>query len=180
MLRALRALRRERPPGDALAGVPHDDRVLAWATLDDGGTALATRHGLWLPDRGDDRLLPWFRILHATWRDGVLTLVEATPGEDAGEPGPGVMVALPPRRYRLAVPRRLPFTVRQRVQHSIGYSEHHDLDPSGGVYVVGRRVAGRDGLTWYLVFDAGTDLDDPLRRAQADEFLGQARAATGL
>lgn len=169
----LRALARERPPREALRGVSPDDRVLAWATLDDGQTLLATRHGLWLPDR-DERLLAWYRIVRATWRSGVLSLVEAE------ERGAGVVAELPPRPYRLAEPRRIPHTVRQRVEHSIGYSAHHQVSPTGGVHVVGRRVAGRDGLTWYLVFDAGTDPDDPLVRAQADEFLRQGRASTGL
>lgn len=169
----LRWLAPERPPRQALAGVPADDRVLAWGTLDDGGTVLATRHGLWLPDR-DERLLEWYRIVRATWRDGVLRVVEGAERE------PGVLTELPPRPYRLAEPGRIPYTVRQRVQNSIGYTSHHRLEPAGGVYVVGRRVAGRDGLSWYLVFDAGTDLDDPLVRAQADELLGRARAVTGL
>jgi hypothetical protein len=162
-----------RPPREVLVGLPADDRVLAWATLDDGQTVLATRYGLWLPDR-DDRLLPWYRIVRATWRNGVLALVETVERE------PGVMVESPPRPYRLAEPRRLPHTVRQRVENSIGYSARHQLDPSGAVYVVGRRVAGRDGLTWYKVFSGDADPDDALVRAQAEEFLGQARAATGL
>ncbi|HEY9390843.1 MAG TPA: hypothetical protein VIR27_13895 [Mycobacteriales bacterium] len=165
--------RRERPPRAALAGLPADDRVLTWATLDDGQLMLATRYGLWLPDR-DERLLPWYRIVRATWRDGVLGLVEAV------EHDPGVMVESPPRRYRLVEPRRLPHTVRQRIENSIGYTARHHLDPTGSVYVVGRRVAGQDGLTWYLVFDADANPDDPLVRARAEELLGQARAATNL
>ncbi|HEX5495747.1 MAG TPA: hypothetical protein VFX70_14340 [Mycobacteriales bacterium] len=186
----LRSLAGDRPPREALRGVPADDRLLAWATLEGGGIVLATRCGLWLPDR-TERPLGWHQIVRATWRDGVLTLVEAVEAvrpeqtvrpEETGLTGRGarVMVESPPARYRLTEPRRVPFTVRQRVEHSIGYRAHHHLDPSGGVYVVGRRVAGRDGLTWYLIFDGGADPEDPLARIRADELLAEARDATGL
>jgi hypothetical protein len=173
----LRALRRERPPREALTGLLPDERVLTFATLPGGAVVVATRRGLWLPDR-EERLLPWHRINHARWRAGVLTLVEGAEVPD--ELPDGVLEDLPPRDYPLQVPRRLPQTVRQRVENSIGYSAHHDLHPSGGVRIVGRRVAGRDGLTWYVVFDAGTDRDDPLVRAQAEQFLAHARSVTGL
>jgi hypothetical protein len=80
---------------------------------------------------------------------------------------------------RLTEPRDLPPTVRVRVERSIGYTRHHRLVPAGGVRVVGRRVAGRDGLSWQLVFDADTDPDDPLLRIQADRLVAQARVETG-
>jgi hypothetical protein len=47
------------------------------------------------------------------------------------------------------------------------------------VRVVGRRVAGERTLRWQLVFDAGTDRDDPLVRAQADDLLEGARRSIG-
>ena len=48
-----------------------------------------------------------------------------------------------------------------------------------GVRVVGRRRPGQDLLDWQLVYDAGTDLDDPLVRVQADELLLTARRTVG-
>lgn len=167
------ALGRERPPREVTAGLDRDDRVLAWATLADGEVLVASRRGLWLPDE-DGRPLPWHRVIKALWGGGTLTVVE---GVEA--PG-GVLEERQPRAYRLRLPRRLPHVVRQRVEHSVGYSVHHGLAPAGGVHVVGRRVVGRDGLTWYLVYDAGTDRDDPLVRGQAEQYLAQARESTGL
>lgn len=168
-----RAFGKERPPKEARQGIDPDDRILTFATLTDGSTMVATRRGLWLPDR-EERLLPWHRVIKALWGSGALTLIE---GIEA--PG-GVLEEAPARSYRLAEPRRLPHTVRQRVEHSVGYSTHHELRPEGGVRIVGRRVAGQDGLTWYLVFDRGTDREDPQVAAQTAELLTRARAATGL
>jgi hypothetical protein len=165
--------RRERPPAEAIRGLDLDERVLSWATLDDGSAAVATQRGLWLPGPGGVELVPWHLLDKAVWRNGTLTVTAAV------DHGDGVLEELPARAVRLAVPRDLPPTVRARVQRSIGYTRHHPLRPGGGVYVVGRRVPGYDGLTWQLVFDPGTDRNDPLLRAQADLLADQARAETG-
>jgi hypothetical protein len=168
-----RLWKREHPPADALRPLDPDERVLSWATLDDGSAVVASQHGLWLPGLdGPERVL-WHLVDRAAWRDGTLTVTAAV---DAGD---GVLEEQSPRSVRLAEPRDLPPTVRARVQRSIGYTRHHALRPAGGVHVVGRRVPGRDGLTWQLVFDAGTDRDDPLLRVQAARLADQARAETG-
>ena len=49
--------------------------------------------------------------------------------------------------------------------------------PGGGVWVVARRLAGRDGLLWQLRFDRGTDRDDPLLREQVSRLLDATRQA---
>ena len=168
-----RLLADRRPPPDAVRPLARDERVVAWATAEGGGTVLATPLGLWLPAPDGPERVPWHLVDKAIWRAGTLTVIAA---EDTGG---GVLAELPPRSVRLAEPRDLPPTVRARVERSIGYSRHHGLAPSGGVRVVGRRVAGRDGLTWQLVFDAGTDRDDPLLRVQADDLVAAARVETG-
>lgn len=168
--------RRGRPPGAVRARVG-SERVLAWATTADGGTVVATRRGLWLPagtEVGDADPLPWHLIDKATWSDGVLSIVAAV------EVGDGVLEELAPTRPRLAQPGGIPAAVRERVTGSIGYSRYHDLPPTGGVRVVGRRVVGQDGLTWYLVFDPGTDRTDPVISAAAAGLREEARSATGL
>lgn len=169
--------RRDRPPHEVLTGLEADERLLTWATARDGAVLLATSRGLWLPEPGEPERrarLPWHRVDQVIWRDGVLAVVEAV------ELGDSVVEERPPRAFPLESPRRLPYVVRQRVEASIGYTRHHDLVPSGGVRVVARRVSGRDGLTWYLLFDAGTDRDDPQVMGQAQEALTLARATTGL
>jgi hypothetical protein len=168
-----RLWRRERPPDDALRPLDPDERVVSWAMLDDGSTAVATQRGLWLPGPDGAGRLPWHLVDKAAWRDGTLTVTAAL---DSGD---GVLAEQPARAVRLAEPRDLPPTVRSRVQGTIGYTRHHALRPSGGVHVVGRRVPGQDGLTWQLVFDPGTDRSDPLLRAQADQLAAEARADTG-
>ena len=42
-----------------------------------------------------------------------------------------------------------------------------------------RNDKGQDLLDWQLVYDVGTDPDDPLVRAQADELLLTARRTVG-
>jgi len=168
-----RLLRRERPPAEAVGRLDPDERVLSWATLGDGSAAVATQRGLWLPGPGGVERLPWHLVDKAVWRNGTLTVTVAV------DPGNGVLQEQPARAVRLATPRDLPPTVRARVQRSIGYTRHHPLRPAGGVHVVGRRVPGRDGLTWQLVFAPETDRNDPLLRAQADQLVEQARAETG-
>ena len=80
--------RRERPPAGALAALAAsggNERVLSWADVDDDGTVvLATPSGVWWPDAesGAPRLLRWEYIDQAVWRDGVLTITEATVVDD--------------------------------------------------------------------------------------------------
>jgi hypothetical protein len=168
-----RLLRRDQPPAEALQPLDRDERVVSWATLDDGSVVVATQRGLWLPAPGGAERVLWHLVDRAVWRDGTLTLVTAV------DPGDGVLEEQPARSVRLAAPRDLPPTVRARVQATIGYSRHHRLQPGGGVHVVGRRVPGHDGLTWQIVFDAGTDRDDPLLRVQAGRLVDEAKVETG-
>ncbi len=168
-----RLWRRERPPAEAVRPLDPDERVLSWGTLADGSAAVATQRGLWLPGPRRPERVPWHLVDKAVWRGGTLTVTAAV------DPGDGVLEEQPSRAVRLAEPRDLPPTVRARVLRSIGYTRHHALHPAGGVHVVGRRVPGRDGLSWQLVFDPGTDRNDPLLRVQAARLADQARAETG-
>lgn len=160
-------LRRDRPPADALRGLAPGDRVLSWAVYADAHIVAATRLGLRL---SEDRMLPWHRIDKAAWRDGVLALTESVEVE------PGVIEDQRPILLSLGRPRDLPEVVRSRVTHSVAYSNHHPLPAGGGVRVVARRVPGRDGLSWALRYDPGTDRHDPLVRDAAQALLAQARA----
>jgi hypothetical protein len=165
--------RREKPPAEAVARLDRDERVVSFGTAPGGGAVVATPLGLWLP--GATERLPWHLIDKATWRNDVLTLV---PAEDTGD---GVLVEQPPRAVRLETARDLPQTVRVRVQKAIAFTRHHPLPgAAGGVRVVGRRVPGRDGVSWQLVFDPGVDRHDPAARAAATAFVDQAKAELGV
>ena len=169
-----RLFRRERPPEQAVGLLDKDERVVSWAPLDGGSAAVATQVGLWLPDARGPSRVPWHLVDKVTWRGGTLTV---TPAVDAGD---GVLDEQPPRAVHLDRPRDLPPTVRARVERTIAYTRHYPLRPAGGVRVVGRRVPGQDGLCWQLVFDPGTDRDDPLIREQAGRLRHAARAEVGV
>ena len=151
-----------------------DERVLAWARLIDGRTVIATQHGLWLPAGAGMRQVPWHLIDKATWRGGVLEVVEADEVE------PGVVEDRRPLPLTLAEPRDLPPVVRARVIRSVAYTAHHPLPAGGGVRVVGRRVSGQDGLSWVVRFDRGADRADPAMLAVADELVAQAKGLAGV
>lgn len=162
--------RRERPPAEALSRLDRDERVVSWATTADGDAVVATPLGLWLP--GEERI-GWHLVDKATWRDGVLMIVAAV------DSGGGVLDELPPRSVRVAVPRDLPQTVRVRVERTITVTRRYAL-AGGGVRVVGRRVPGRDGVSWQLVFDPAVDREDPEVRAAAAAYVEQLRGETGF
>ncbi len=160
-------LRRRRVPAAVRAvRLPPGERRTAWAVASSGEPVVATDQALLLPE---GRRLEWARIERASWRPPQLTVVEVAPVEDTGA------------HHVLALDDEgdLPAVVRTSVTGSVAWSAHERLAPRGGVRVVGRRVPGRDALGWQLVYDAGTDLDDPLVRAQAEALLEGARRSIG-
>ena len=159
---------RRRPVPDAVRAValPPGERRVAWGTTLDGAAVVASDRALVLP--GGARL-EWARIEKATWRPPQLVLLETAEVEATG-----AQHVLP-----LDDPGDLPATVRARVTGSVAWSVHERLSPAGGVRVVGRRVPDEELLQWQLVYDAGTDRDDPLVRAQAESLLESARRNVG-
>lgn len=149
------------------------ERVLAWAAVSAGGTVVATQYGLWVPDGQAMRRMGWHLIDRAAWDDGVLEVTEAREIE------PGVVEDCPPLRLSLGEPGDVPPVVRARVTRSVAYTVHHPL-PGGGVRVVARRIPGRDGLSWAMRYDAGTDRQDPQIRGMAAELLTQAKLVIGV
>src|SRR5699024_3893659 len=104
-----------------------------------------------------------------------LSVVEA---EEVGSAGEAVLLRdLPARRFRLAEPGRIPQVLRERVDGSIKSRDHREL-PGGGVWVVQRKVAGRDGILLQVRADPGTD-GDAVRRVAAEvaERVRRAREA---
>jgi hypothetical protein len=128
---------------------PHE-RTLAIADAPDS-VLLATQFGLWLPTATPDdwRRLGWNQVVLATWTDDGLTIIEGEADSD------GLITDLPAVRYSLSVPRNLPVVVRKRVEASIARWEQVRV-PGGTARLIGRRVAGQDGLTWTARLDGNT------------------------
>ena len=162
------SLLRRRPVPAAVKAVrlASGEHRVAWAVTTDGAPVVATDRALVLPDGGR---LEWPQVERATWRPPLLTVLEVAEVE-----GTGAAHAL-----ALSQEGELPAVVRTRVTGSVAWSSHERLSPRGGVRVVGRRVPDEELLRWQLVYDVGTDRDDPLVRAQAEALLEGARRAIG-
>ena len=157
-----------RPVPDVVRAVELEpgERRLAWGVTTAGEPVVATHAGLRLP--GAPRLA-WADVERASWRRPLLVVVRVSPVDGAG----------PRWQLELAEEEGLADVVRSSVTSSIAWSNHVRLQPAGGVRVVGRRRPGQDLLDWQLVFDAGTDPDDPALRAQAEAVLLEARRTIG-
>jgi hypothetical protein len=164
--------RKPKLPAASRPALDADERILAWAAVDDSRVVVATNRGLWLPER--DRL-GWHEIHKAAWSGRELRI---TPAEVAAErDGYAVLVDAPVLSYLLLEPGELPDQVRTRVTRSVAYTQHHPL-PAGGVRVVGRRVSGRDGLSWAVRYDSGTPVEEPPVVQVTDELVEAARTVT--
>jgi hypothetical protein len=159
-------------PGTLLA----DERVLGVAELADGGHAVATSFGLWLPESDNDtdivRRVGWHLVSKATWENSTLAVTEADEVDIVG--GAVLLADRPPRRLKLGRPGRVPEIVHARVTGSIKSRHHRDL-PGGGAWVVQRSVAGRDGIVLQVRADPGTDL--ALVRSLAAQVARQVNQA---
>ena len=158
--------RRAVPPAVRAVPLPAGERRTAWAVTAAGEPLVATDRALLLP--GGVRLA-WEDVERAGWQPPELTVVQVAEVEGAGAR----------HVLTLAEPGDLPAAVRARVTGSVAWSSHERLSPGGGVRVVGRRVPGEELLRWQLVYDRGTDRDDPLLRAQAQALLEGARRSIG-
>ncbi|MGH3929167.1 MAG: hypothetical protein ACRDTF_04240 [Pseudonocardiaceae bacterium] len=130
-----------------------DERVVAVAALADGGHLVLTQLGVWVPEGALARRVGWHLISKAVWDRGALHLTEAI---STGTAGQAVLLSdLPPRRFPLTQPGRVPEVVRERVTRSIRTSQHVEL-PGGGAWFVQRRVPGWDGVVLQVRADPGT------------------------
>ncbi|SDJ07122.1 hypothetical protein SAMN05444157_1583 [Frankineae bacterium MT45] len=153
--------RRPRPPAEILGRLEKEERVVSWASVSGGDeptAVVATPLGLWWPDAEGPRRIGWHLISKAVWRDSQLIVTEAELVDDL------LLVDLPPVAVTLSEPRDLPEKVRQRVEASVIYSETATVD-GGSVRFVGRRVPGRDGLSWWARLEGGATDNPPLREA---------------
>jgi hypothetical protein len=162
---------RGAPPGFGGTLEP-EEHVLAVAPVADG-PLVATSLGLWVPvpSGGGTRRIGWHLISKATWRDGVLTVIEAT---ERGTAGDVVLLAdLPALRIAVQRPGKLPQVVHARVTGSIRSRHRHEL-PGGGAWFVQRKVPGT-GVVLQVRADPGAD--DEAVRTLAGEVSAKLRAA---
>jgi hypothetical protein len=163
--------RRPKLPAALRPELEADERVLAWASVDEGAAVVVTNRGLWLPGQGR---LGWHDIHKAAWSGRELRVVPAEVAEVRETYA--VLVDAPPVSFLLLEPGEVPDQVRARVTRSVAYTSHHPL-PQGGVRVVGRRVSGVDGLSWAVRYDSGTPVDSEPVIKVTDELVTQAQYA---
>ena len=164
--------RRPKLPAALRPDLGPDERVLAWAAVEPEQALVATNHGLWRPD---GKRLGWHEIHKAAWSGRELRV---TPAEVAEQRSAyTVLVDGPVEVFLLLEPGDLPDQVRTRVTRSVAYTTHHPLTV-GGVRVVGRRVAGQNGLSWAVRYDSGTPVSLPPVVELTDELVRAAQAAT--
>jgi hypothetical protein len=150
--------RREEPPADLVALLDRDERVVSWADAAGGGVIAATQRGLWWPSSAGPRRMPWELIDKVTWRDGVMTVIEADLVDDL------LLVDRAPVSAALSTPRDLPPTVRKRVESNIVDTQLASV-AGGAVRFVARRRPGRDGVTWWAHLEHGTPETPEVRDA---------------
>lgn len=156
--------RRRRPD----LAVGPGERLLAWATTEDGSVIGGTRDALYLPQR-----LPWEQVEAARWDSESSTLRVREVGT-WGEPQREHLVALDE-------PTRLLQLLRERVTASVVLQRHVPISGRRGVRVIARRAPGRhDEPTWVYEFDEGIDPADPDVRRAAAEAMVAAREELGV
>jgi hypothetical protein len=136
---------------DGFTGALEPDETVIASTPVPDGHLVVTSLGLWVPG---PRRIGWHLISKVKW-EGALRVVEA---HEAGTEGPVVLLEdLPPQRFAVAEPGRVLRAISQRVEGSI---RHRERVESPGVWILQRKIPGRDGVVWQARGDAGVDLAD--------------------
>ncbi len=155
--------RRPRPDLEVDPG----ERLLAWATAEDGTVIGGTRDAFYAPGR-----VPWEHVEAADWDQDLRVLRVSEVGR-WGE-------TRPEHRFTLDAPGRLLELVRERVTASVVVQRHVLVDGRRGVRVIGRRAPGGVGdVAWFYEYDHGVDPTDPGVHRIATEALARARTEVG-
>jgi hypothetical protein len=169
--------RRPKLPVALKPALEPEERMLTWAAVGEDRAMVATNLGLWLPGSGRPAAtrLGWHEIHKAAWSGRELRITPAEVAEERDDYL--VLVDGPVAGFLLLEPGELPDQVRTRVTKSVAYTAHHQLNV-GGVRVVGRRVPGRNGLTWSVRYDSGTPVSLPAVIELTGELVLAAQRAT--
>ncbi|WP_299447993.1 hypothetical protein [uncultured Phycicoccus sp.] len=168
-------LRRPQVPDDVAAVIPlaAGEKLLAWATGEQGLTVVAGRHRLYVVTAapGSDPTLvldrPWHLVDAGTWsEEGVLRVVWVD--------------GRPPLRVVLTEPGMLPETLRERVQASVVLAETLDLGGRRTAKVVVRRDLATRRLLSQAVLGTGVRSSDPGVDEQVRAGLARVREQVGL
>lgn len=147
----LRRLFGSGAPDGFTGSLEPDETVIAYAAVQGGGHLVVTSLGLWVPG---PRRIGWHLVSKVKW-EGALRVVEAT---EAGVEGRVVLLEdLPAQRFALDDPSKVMRAISQRVEQSIRVRERVDVP---GVWILQRKVPGRDGVVWQARGDAGVDVSD--------------------
>ncbi|OZM74329.1 hypothetical protein CFN78_04105 [Amycolatopsis antarctica] len=142
----------DRAPESLTGLLDGEEHVLAAAEVDGGGHLAVTALGLWVPG---PRRIGWHLLAKVAWGEGTMTVTEA---EESGRAGAAVLLTdLPPVRFGVRSPGKLPQLVRARVDGSIRVRHRQELPGGGGAWFVLRKVPGRDGAVLQARPDRGTD-----------------------
>jgi hypothetical protein len=135
---------------DGFTGSLEPDETVIASTAVQDGHLVVTSLGLWVPG---PRRIGWHLISKVKW-EGALRVVEA---QEAGVEGRVVLLEdLPAQRFTVDEPSKVLRAISQRVEGSI---RHRERVESPGVWVLQRKIPGRDGVVWQARGDAGVDLD---------------------
>lgn len=135
---------------DGFTGALEPDETVIASTPVQDGHLVVTSLGLWVPG---PRRIGWHLISKVKW-EGALRVVEA---QEAGVEGSVVLLEdLPAQRFAVEEPSRVLRGISQRVEGSI---RHRERVESPGVWVLQRKIPGRDGFVWQARGDAGVELD---------------------
>ncbi|GHH59849.1 hypothetical protein [Lentzea cavernae] len=147
----LRRLFGNGAPDGFTGSLEPEETVIAHAPVTSGGHLVVTSLGLWVPGESPRRI-GWHLISKVKW-EGALRVVEAS---EASTEGPVVLLEdLPAHRFALEDPRKVLRAISQRVEGSI---RHRERVESPGVWILQRKIPGRDGVVWQARGDAGVDL----------------------
>lgn len=138
-------------PDGFTGSLEQDETVIAHAAVTGGGHVVVTSLGLWVPGE-TPRRIGWHLISKVKW-EAALRVVEAA---EVSAEGPVVLLEdLPAHRFALDDPQRVMRAISQRVEGSI---RHRERVESPGVWILQRKIPGRDGVMWQARGDAGVDL----------------------
>ena len=167
-------LRRPAVPSEVLARteLPRGDRVLAFAAARDGSWLLGSRTALLIvPTAGETVVLPWETVEDAAW-DSEAERLQVTGMGEFGRPKPTYS-------FEMDEPGLLLQLVRERVTASVVLQRRVPVRGRKGLTLVARRSPTGGEITWFHVYDAGVDPDDPRVVEAAEQALAQGQAEVG-